>query len=503
MAGTTHLLALFALTQLYSVAASTSDAHAHGHDNDTASSFCHPDQAAALLQLKQSFILDYSTTTLPSWQPGTDCCLWEGVGCDGVSGSSSNSVTVLDLGRRGLYSYSCHAALFNLTSLRYLDLSMNDFGGSRIPEDGFERLSKLTHLNLSYSGFYGQIPIAIGKLKSLVSLDLSSLHNIESAEITNLYAIMDGYNFLVLREPSFKTLLANLNNLRELYLDGVDISSSGEEWSSDLAKAVPRLHVFSMAYCKLNGPIHSSLSSLRSLTVVNLKLNGGISGAVPEFFTDFLNLSVLQLSYNNFSGWFPWKIFQLKNIRVLDVSHNERLSGRIPEFPSGASLETLILQYTNFSGVRLSSFNNLLSLRELGELAPFFSWIRSLKNLTSLHLSDCYSSKLTPPMIGNLTNLTSLEITYCGFVGQIPSSIGNLNKLTSLRISDCAFSGTIPSSIGNLKKLRRLEISYTELSCPITTDFGHLNKLMNDLRGDIPTYLFTLPAMLQLDISSN
>ncbi|KAF7033581.1 hypothetical protein CFC21_044665 [Triticum aestivum] len=563
MARATRLLAFFIQIQLYSLATSTS----HGHGNTSAAFYCRPDQAAALLQLKQSFIFDYSTTTLPSWQPGTDCCLWEGIGCHGVSGSrNSSSVTVLDLGGGGLYSYGCHAALFNLTSLRYLDLSMNDFGGSRIPADGFERLSKLTHLNLSYSGFYGQIPIAIGKLTSLVSLDLSSVHNIESAEITNLYAIMDGYNLLVLREPSFETLLANLNNLRELYLDGVDISSSGEEWSSALGKAVPRLQVLSMAYCKLNGPIHSSLSSLRSLTVVNLKLNDGISGAVPEFFTDFLNLSVLQLSYNNFSGWFPQTIFQLKNIRVLDVSHNEQLSGHLPEFPSGASLETLNLQYTNFSGVRLSSFSNLLSLSELGleggsismepndlflnklnslqnlqlsfaqfsgELAPFFSWISSLKNLTSLQLSDCYSSKIMPPLIGNLTNLTSLEMTFCGFFGQISPSIGNLNKLTSLRISDCAFSGTIPSSIGNLKKLRRLEISYSELSGPLTTDFGHLSNLtvlvltgcrfsgripstivnltqliyldlsQNDLRGEIPTYLFTLPAMLQLELSSN
>ncbi|XP_037408495.1 receptor-like protein 7 [Triticum dicoccoides] len=559
----THLLPLFIVIQLFWLATSS---HGHGHGNTRDSSYCHPDQAAALLELKQSFIFDYSTTTLPSWQPGTDCCSWEGVRCDdGVSGGGG-SVTVLDLGGRGLYSYGCHAALFNLTSLRYLDLSMNDFGGSHIPAVGFERLSKLTHLNLSYSGFYGQIPLPIGKLTNLVSLDLSSLHNIESDEITNIYSILDGYNFLVLREPSFEILLANLTNLRELYLDGVDISSSGEGWSSGLGIAVPHIQILSMVYCQLHGPIHTSLSSLRSLTVVNLKLNGGISGAVPEFFTDFLNLSVLQLSYNNFSGWFPQTIFQLKNIRVLDVSHNKQLLGYLPEFPSGASLETLCLQSTNFSGVRLSSFSNLLSLRELGfagrsismeptdllfnkinslqilqlpfaqfsgELGPFFSWIRSLKNLTSLHLSDCYSSKIMPPMIGNLTNLTSLEITECGFVGQIPSSIGNLNKLTSLRISDSAFSGTIPSSIGNLKKLRRLEISYSELSGPITTDFGHLSTLtvlvltacrfsgripstimnltqliyldlsQNDLRGEIPTYLFTSPAMLQLDLSLN
>ncbi|XP_047070724.1 receptor-like protein 35 [Lolium rigidum] len=559
MACATLLLALFILVQLYSLATSTS----HGHGNTTAS-FCHPDQVAALLQLKQSFIFDYSTNTLPSWQPGTDCCLWEGVGCDdGVSGGGH--VTVLDLGGHGLYSYGFHAALFDLTSLHYLDLSMNDFGGSHIPIAGFERLPKLTHLNLSCSKLYGQIPITIGKLTSLVSLDLSSVYSITPTnEITNIYAILDGYNNLLLREPSFGTLVANLTNLKELYLDGVDISSS-EEWCSGLGKAVPHLQVLSMVNCKLYGPIHPSLSSLRSLTVINLKFNW-ISGTVPEFLSEFLNLSILQLANNNFSGWFPQKIFQLKNIRVLDVSGNEQLAGNISKFPSGASLEILNLWYTNFSSIKLSSFSNLLSLRELGftgnsismeptdllfnkpeslqnlqlsfdkfsgELGPFFSWIRTLKNLTSLQLYYCYSSKIMPPVIGNLTNLTSLVISYCGFLGQIPSSIGNLDKLTSLKISDCAFSGTIPHSIGNLKKLRSLDISYNHLSGPITTDIGQLSELTelilkgsrfsgsipstivnlsqlvyldlseNDLRGDIPKGLFALPAMLQLDLSLN
>ena len=118
---------------------------------------------------------------------------------------------------------------------------MNDFGGSRIPAAGFERLSVLTHLNLSYSGFYGQVPTAIGKLTSLISLDLSSIHGIGGAEIDTLYDIMDSFNLLLLQEPSFKTLMANLTNLRELYLDGVNISNSGEDWSKTLGNSVPHV----------------------------------------------------------------------------------------------------------------------------------------------------------------------------------------------------------------------------------------------------------------------
>ncbi|KAF7033561.1 hypothetical protein CFC21_044645 [Triticum aestivum] len=548
MAHATHLLPLFILIQLYSLATFS---HGHGHGNTAASSFCHPDQAAALLQLKQSFIFDYSTTILPSWQTGTgtDCCLWEGVGCD-----DGGHVSVLDLSARGLYSNGCHPAIFNLTSLRYLDLSMNDFGGTRIPAAGFERLSRLTHLNLSHSGFYGQIPVAIGKLTSLISLDLSTRHGVDiSYTTTSYYTLLGGYDYLLLQEPSFEILVANLTNMRELYLDGVDITASAEEWCVVLGKAVPHLEVLSMVRCGLRGSIHSSMSSLRSLTVINLEGND-ISGVVPEFFSDFLNLSVLQLKYNSFSGWFPLTIFQLKNIRVLDVSRNRQLTGHLPEFPNGSSFETLNLLSTNFSGMKMTSFSNILYLREIGfdarsifvepadlmfkklnslqhlqlsfaqfsgELRPFFLWISSLKNLTSLGLSYYFcelgpflsyisslknlaslrlsyfsSFKIMPNMIGNLTNLSTLEITF-GFTGQIPPSIGNLNKLTSLTISDCGFSGAIPSSIGNLTKLRSLDIRWSGLSAMLSLDLAS-----NQLSGPIKEF-GGLKDLVSLDLSSN
>jgi len=355
MARASYLLPLFVvLIHLRSLASSTS------YGNLTAPS-CHPDHAAALLQLKQSFLFDYSTNTLPSWEADTDCCLWEGVGCDSVSGQ----VTVLDLSGHGLYSYSLDRALFNLTSLQRLDLSKNDFGGSCIPAAGFERLSVLTHLNLSYAGFYGQIPIVIGKLSSLISLDISSIHYIDGAEIDTLYNVVDSYSLLVLQEPSFETLVSNLTNLRELYLDGVNIASGREDWGRTLGKYVPHLQVLSMEGCRLVGPIHYSMSRLRSIEVINLKLNE-ISGVVPEFFADFLNLRVLQLSFNNLRGSFPPKIFQLKNLGVLDVSNNYQLSGNVPKFLYGSSLETLNLQDTLFSGVTLSYFGNLTSLTDLG-----------------------------------------------------------------------------------------------------------------------------------------
>jgi hypothetical protein len=91
---------------------------------------CLHDQETALLRLKLSFAATaYSITAFQSWKVGTDCCRWAGVHC----GDSDGRVTSLDLGNWGLESAGIDLALFNLTSLRHLDLSWNDFNMSELP----------------------------------------------------------------------------------------------------------------------------------------------------------------------------------------------------------------------------------------------------------------------------------------------------------------------------------------------------------------------------------
>lgn len=465
----------------------------------TSSVHCLPDQAASLLQLKQSFNFDLSNTTLPSWQDGTDCCLWEGVGCE----DSSGQVTALSLRGRGLNSKAINRTLFNLTSLHHLDLSGNNFGRSHLPAVGFERLSLLTYLNLSSSGLYGQIPISIGYLTSLISLDLSDNYSRAFRDFTQ--------NLLVLREPSFAALVANLTNLRELYLGRVDISASGEEWCNALARHVPHLEILSLEDCGLSGPIDVSLSRVRSLNVINLNLNY-ISGAVPDSFADFLSLSVLQLGYCNFDGFFPPRIFQLKKLSVLDVSNNPNMSVHLPDFLNGSSLEILNMEGTNVSTTNPRSFSNLKSLDELSldgkyryiaELHPSsfmtlhklhlfklgsesqISWVGDLKKLTNLEIFSSNFSRRAPSWIGNLTSLRSLKIYWCTSSGSIPSGIQNLKNLTVLRLRDCGFSGRIPAWVANLTQLSSLDLS------------------TNYLSGKIPDFIYTLPALQYLNLGSN
>ena len=126
---------------------------------------CLPDESSSLLQLKR----DFFHSDLTSWQPGTDCCHgWEGVSCNETTGH----VTALDISDRNIQG-NLSAAIFNLTSLQYLNLAYNNFSQNQIPAHGFEKLTMLTYLNLSNTDFFGQIPIGIANLTNLISLDLS------------------------------------------------------------------------------------------------------------------------------------------------------------------------------------------------------------------------------------------------------------------------------------------------------------------------------------------
>ncbi|KAI5004341.1 hypothetical protein ZWY2020_031584 [Hordeum vulgare] len=527
-----HWALLLFLVQLPILATS------RAHSNGNLTLWCHQDQAAALLQLKQSFSAAAITATLlPSWENGTNCCIWKGISCD----ASSGLVTVLDLSGHGLNSYGLDPALFSLRSLQRLDLSMNSLGDYSYNiywHQKFERLSSLTHLNLSNSGLDGPIPIGISKLVNLVSLDLSS-HTVFSDD--DPISTADSFNHLW--EPNFETLVGNLNNLRELYLDKLQImSSSGEDWGKALAKYVPNLQVLSLSGCGLNGPIHHSLSSLQSLVAINLGSND--VGPIPEFFADFPNLSELQLSHMDLQGWFPQRFFQLKNLRVLDLSSNPNLSGHLPNFPHASSIHTLRLEGTNFSYAKPSSSGDFKLLRELtidgkflsmdflssfgvlgslcqlkvdlmdsqNDLGPIFSWIGDLRNLASLDIYRCDFSWTTPSSIGNLKALRSLKMFDCNLPRPILSEIGNLINLQKLEISgtdDCKLHGSVTSSIGNLTNLRSLYMVNCHYCGAIPAAIGYLRNLRRlaiyscDFTGALPSAVGNLTNLKSMVISSS
>ncbi|KAJ3690985.1 hypothetical protein LUZ61_020149 [Rhynchospora tenuis] len=243
---------------------------------------CLADQRHALLQLKKGFEL---TDQLQSWSASTDCCSWDGITCDQLTGLVI-AVDLSDLHISGELS----PALFNLSSLQYLNLSYNSFIGVELPQTGFDRLANLTHLDLSNSGFAGQVPSGISLLTNLISLDLS-------------------YNYFEVHDPDLQTLLRNLTNIQVLNLDGNNhfLNSYFPTFLANFS----RLSVLSLSYCGLRGQFPLKIFHHTNLTVLDLTENPMLTGKLPEF-TRASFLQYLSLASTSFNGPIPDSIGNLQ-----------------------------------------------------------------------------------------------------------------------------------------------------------------------------------------------
>ncbi|KAE8714528.1 Detected protein of unknown function [Hibiscus syriacus] len=419
--------------------------------------YCLDDQRSSLLQLQHD--LYYApkftfTSKFELWDPNTDCCSWEGVTCDDAIGH----VIGLDLSYKNL-SGTFHS-IFDLHHLQRLNLAGNNFNTTLLSY-GFNELQNLTHLNLSSSCFHGQIPMEISYLTRLVSLNLSYQGDC-------YWRNGDDYDLSTLRleKPSFKTLIKNLRFLRELHLDGVDISTHSAKWCETTSLVLSDLQVLSLSNCGLKGPLCPSLSKLGFLSKLILDGNP-ISYLPPNFLKISSHLVSLSLADCSLRGHFPTEILLLPKIQSIDLSYNWGLEGHLPEFPTNSALRSLLLYETNFSG------------------------------------------KL-PESIGNLKLLRDLTLGGCNLFGSIPSSVANLSHLVNLDLFHNNFRGSIPSSLFTLPSLRILSLVENQLVGKIdefpNASFSLIEEIHlgnNYLTGTIPKSILQLPRLEVLYIGDN
>jgi len=224
------------------------------------------------------------------------------------------------------------------------------------------------------------------------------------------------------------------------------------------------------------------------------------------------------------------------------LSGNPNLSGHMPSFSIATSLETLNIEWTNFSNVKSSYFSNFTALTELGldrkiisrdflssdgmlaslnnlvltrldlprESELIFSWFEGIRNLRSLDFSDCDLSMTIPSSIGNFKNLTSLAIHGSNLTTQTLSAIANIRNLKILTIYYCgSLVGQLPPAIGNMTSLERLEILECQLSGPIPQEVGAVKKLtllvllLTGLSGRIPSSIGNLTQLTVLSLGTN
>ncbi|KAM1416464.1 hypothetical protein ACFX2I_008010 [Malus domestica] len=512
---------------------------------------CTEKEREALLAFKQGFIMDENNqVTFSSW--GTDaakqdCCRWKGVACDNRTGH----VVKLDFGEefqskvnefqplRGKIS----SQLIELQHLEYLDLRMNYFNRSQIP-DFIGSLSNLRYLDLSYSFFGGQIPNQLGNLTHLQYLDLT----FNDFKVKNL------------------NWLTHLSSLMHLTIDSVNLSNIFD-WPRTVNN-LPKLVDLTLVRCDLPSPIPSSLTShpnsSKSLASVRLFINHfRNSSSIFEWLFNYnTSLVHLDLSVTHLSGFIPHAFSRMTSLTYLGLSYN-RLSGRIPENigqmskleridVSGNSLKGVVSKthFSKLSKLRyldLSSNSLVLNLSwdwvppfqleviRLGSCkmgSNFPKWLQTQKNFSEIDISDNGISDILPSWFwglcrkvlfldlsnnqirGTFANLTlefanypDLNLSFNKLEGPIPPL---LSKASSLDLTKNNLSGSVSSLCAvTARNLNFLGLSRNHLSGELPDSWAHFNDLVvldlsnNVFSGEIPTTMGSLFGIETMKLNNN
>ncbi|RDX58464.1 Receptor-like protein 12, partial [Mucuna pruriens] len=453
------------------------------------------DQQQSLLKLKSSLKFKYEKSSkLVSWNQSIDCCNWSGVACD-----DEGRVVGLDLSEESINGGLVNSStLFSLQNLQILNLAANNFS-SEIPS-GFNKLTNLKYLNLSDAGFVGQIPMEISYMTKLVSLDISSLSYLYKQP-------------LKLENLNLQMLFKNLTMITQLYMDGVIVTAQGNEWCNALLQLVS-LQELSMSNCNLSGPLDTSLTRLKNLSIIHLDQNN-LSSSVPETFANFSNLTTLHLGNCGLTGIFPEKIFKIATLSDIDLSFNINLYGSLPEFPGNGHLRTLIVSHTRFSGALPASISNLrqLSIVDLSNCHYNGTLPSSMSRLEELTYLDLSLNDFTGPIpsLNMSRNLVHLNLSYNDFTGSITSvHLEGLRKLVQIDLQVNLLNGSIPSSLFALPLLHSIQLSNNnfqgqldEFSNSSSSMLEMLDLSNNALAGQIPLSIGNLNSLESLDLSSN
>ncbi|KAK3427955.1 hypothetical protein EUGRSUZ_F04077 [Eucalyptus grandis] len=342
--------------------------------------------------------------------------------------------------------------LGNLSNLAALTLSGNNLSG--IIPSSLQNLQSLIYLYLAENNFEGLIPSYLEKYQSLVDLDLSSNH-LSGPPIFPMNGSLLYLN-LSLNHLS-RVLPMEIGNLK--HLDTLDVS--GNILEGEIPSSIGNcdgLRVLRLGDNLFHGSIAQPISSLRSIEELDLS-NNSFYGEIPKFLEAFQFLEKLDLSYNHLEGPLPTQgVF--RNVSATFVAGNEKLCGGMPEFelPKCVSQNsknrgrvhklklTIIIVFGLLGVLLVVASLSLCWLKQKRSEPTSSSLDDSLLNLsygTLLKVTDGFSST-------NLIGIGSFGSVYKGF---LPEN-GNV---IAVKVLDLTQYGALKSFKAECEALKRIK----------------------------------------------
>uniref|UniRef100_J3LES2 Receptor kinase-like protein Xa21 n=1 Tax=Oryza brachyantha TaxID=4533 RepID=J3LES2_ORYBR len=475
------------------------------------------------------------TGALNSWNARAPHCQWKGVTC---TTKHPGRVTELDLAGQGL-SGAIPASVGNLTFVRTLDLSSNNFYG-QMPD--LSNLQKMQVLNLSYNSLHGVIPDTLSNCSNLKELHL--YHNSLTSNIPPQIGLLANLVYMAISNNNLSgtitPTLGNMTSLATLFLTTNHLEGSVPDEIGQL----PNISILSLGENMLSGSIPASLlnSSIAAIELRANLLNGtlptNMGDNLPNLQSLFLGHNMLEghipvslgnasmlksviLQHNNFTGQIPTTFGKLSGLSRLDFQANklEAIDSEGWEFLNAlrncSVLEALELAGNQLQGTIPNSVCSLqktlrylvLGGNQLSGTVP--SCIGNLSGLIQLTLDDNNLTGNIGQWIGNFKYLQSLYLRNNKFTGHIPFSIGNLTQLTELYLENNAFDGHIPPSIGNSPLLLKIDLSFNRIQGTIPLEIGNLGQLiylqltLKKLTGKIPYVLDQCQNLVTIQLDQN
>ncbi|KAJ6711822.1 hypothetical protein OIU79_008113 [Salix purpurea] len=524
-----------------------------------ATTVCNQDDHDSLLFLSYHL----SSSSPLNWDPSTDCCLWEGVDCDGTA---DGRVTSLSLPFRDLNG-TLAPSLVNLTSLTHLNLSHNRLYGS-LPVGFFSSLRSLQVLDLSDNRLDDSMSaITASQAKflpasatflsaSMTLLDFSSNDfsgNLAPGfgECSKLEIFRAGFNNLsgMIPDDLYKATSLVHFSLPVNYLTGqisdavVNLTNLKvlELYSNQLGGRIPRdigklskLEQLMLHINWLTGPLPPSLMNCSKLVKLNLRVNF-LAGNLSDFdFSTLRKLSTLDLGNNNFTGTFPTSLYSCTSLVAIRLASNQIEGQILPDILALRSLSFLSISANNLTNITgairilmgcknlttLILSNNTMSEGVLDDGNTLDS--TGFQNLQVLALGRCKLSGQVPSWLANISSLQVIDLSYNQIRGSIPGWLDNLLNLFYLDLSNNLLSGEFPLELTGLQTLasqqviKKLDKSYLELPVFVmptnatNLQYNQLSSLppaiylgSNNLSGSIPVQIGQLKFLHVLDLSDN